>query len=119
MLADMIGVDLVIEEAMTIRGEVGRVSEVTWSKVQSTSTTIARTQAYALRQLDALAETLESKADFGDLAKASRKAESTAQEWLAVLAHCFQLQEALGVLELDRGAEEADPRTSWTGIGWG
>src|SRR6185369_7093775 len=39
VLADMIGVDLVIEEAMTIRGEVGRVSEVTWSKVQSTSTT--------------------------------------------------------------------------------
>jgi hypothetical protein len=102
VLADMIGVDFVIEEAMTIRGEVGRVSEVTWSKVQSTSTTIARTQAYALRQLDALAEKLENKGDFGDLAKAARKAESTAQEWLAVLAHCFQLQEALGVLELDR-----------------
>ena len=50
VLADMIGVDLIIEEALTVRDQVGRVSEVTWSKVQATSMTIARTQAYALRQ---------------------------------------------------------------------
>lgn len=37
VLADMIGVDLVIEEAMSIRETTGRVSDVTWSKVQSTS----------------------------------------------------------------------------------
>ena len=42
VLADMIGVDFVIEEAMTIREQVGRVSEVTWSKVQATPATIAR-----------------------------------------------------------------------------
>ena len=53
VLADMIGAGFVIEEAMTVREQVGRVSEVTWSKVQATSMTIARTQAYALRQLDA------------------------------------------------------------------
>jgi hypothetical protein len=47
VLADMIGVDLVIDEAMTIREKVGRVSEVTWSKVQATSATITRTQPYA------------------------------------------------------------------------
>lgn len=61
VLADMIGVHFVIEEAMTIREHTGRVSEVTWSKVQATPATIARTQAYALRQLDALAEKLERK----------------------------------------------------------
>lgn len=102
VLADMIGVDLVIEEAMTIREQVGRVSEVTWSKVQATSVTITRTQAYALRQLDALAEKLERKTKLGDLAKESKEAESQVQEWLAVLARCFQLQDALAVLELDR-----------------
>ncbi len=102
VLADMIGVDLVIEEAMTIREHVGRVSEVTWSKVQATSMTIARTQAYALRQLDALAEKVEHKAKIGDLAKTSEEAESRVQEWLAVLARCFQLQDAIAVLELDR-----------------
>ena len=102
VLADMIGVDLVIEEAMTVREHVGRVSEVTWSKVQTTSTTIARTQGYALRQLDALAEKLEHKTNVGELAKASKEAESKVLEWLAVLARCFQLQDAIAVLELDR-----------------
>jgi hypothetical protein len=102
VLADMIGVDLVIEEAMTVREHVGRVSEVTWSKVQATSMTIARTHAYALRQLDALAEEVEHKATIGELAKTSKEAESKVQEWLAVLARCFQLQDAMAVLELDR-----------------
>ncbi|MEF3120504.1 hypothetical protein [Kocuria flava] len=102
VLADMIGLDAVIEEAMMIREKVGRVSEVTWSKVQATSVTIARTQAYALRQLDALAEKMERKNKIGDLAKVSEDAETRTREWLAVLARCFQLQDALAVLELDR-----------------
>src|SRR3712207_7154685 len=42
---------------------VGRVNEVTWSKVQASASTIADTQAYALLQLDALAEKLERKSD--------------------------------------------------------
>jgi hypothetical protein len=102
VLADMIGAGFVIEEAMTVREQVGRVSEVTWSKVQATSMTIARTQAYALRQLDALAEKMEHKTKIGDLAKVSKDAEVTVREWLAVLARCFQLQDAIAVLELDR-----------------
>jgi hypothetical protein len=102
VLADMIGVDFVIEEAMTVRKQVGRVSEVTWSKVQATSMTVARTQAYALRQLDALAEKMEKQSKIGDVAKASSEVDSKVPEWLAVLARCFQLQDALAVLELDR-----------------
>jgi predicted transcriptional regulator len=102
VLADMIGAGFVIEEAMTVREQVGRVSEVTWSKVQATSMTIARTQAYALRQLDALAEKMEHKTKIGELAKASKDAEFTVREWLAVLARCLQLHDAIAVLELDR-----------------
>ncbi len=102
VVADMLGVDLMIDEAMTIREQVGRVSEITWSKLQSTPVTIARTQAYVLRQLDAIAEKLESKANIGDLAKTSKEAKLKVQEWLAVLARCFQLQDAIAVLELDR-----------------
>lgn len=102
VLADMIGVDLIIEDALTVRDEVGRVSEVTWSKVQATSQTLARTQAYALRELDAIAERLQKKADVGQIAKATRQAEPEVREWLAVLARTFQLQDGLSVLELDR-----------------
>jgi hypothetical protein len=102
VFADMIGTDLTIDEAMIVRDHVGRVSEITWSKVQGASKTIARTQAYVLRQLDALAMKLENKNDMADLAETSKEAESSVREWLAVLARCFQLQDALAILELDR-----------------
>ena len=102
VLADMIGVDLIIEEALTVRKQVGRVSEVTWSKVQSTSMTIARTQAYALRQLDAIADKLEKTSGLGEIAKATKDAELNVREWLSVLARTFQLQDGVSVLELDR-----------------
>lgn len=106
-LADMIGVEFVIDEAMTIREQVGFVSQTTWSKVQATSTTVARTQAYALRQLDALAEKLERTTKMGDLADHAKDAEDVVREWLAVLARCFQLQDATAVLELDRVLDES------------
>ncbi|MEU6809787.1 hypothetical protein ABZ920_12450 [Streptomyces sp. NPDC046831] len=101
-VARMIGADLIIEEAMTIREQVGRVSEVTWSKVQAAPTAIADTQAYAVRQLDALAEKLEGQTKIGDLATTAKEVESRTREWLAVLARSFQLQDAFAVLELDR-----------------
>lgn len=107
-LAEMIGVGFTIDEAMTLREHTGRVSEVTWSKVQATGQTIATTQAYALRQLDALATKLEKKRAVGDLADAAQAAEASVEEWLAVLARCFQLQDGLAVLELDR-VLDADP----------
>lgn len=107
VLADMIGVDLVIDDAMVVRDQVGRVSEITWSKVQGTSMTIARTQAYALRQLDAIAGKLDHKAKIGDLASASKLAASSVQQWLAVLAHTFRLLDAIAVLELDRVLDAA------------
>lgn len=102
VLARVIGVGLVIEESMTIREKRGRVDEITWSKVQTAPATIAETQAYALRQLDALAEKLERKTNIGDLAATAKEAETRVREWLAVLARSFQLQDAIAVLELDR-----------------
>ncbi|GLH97792.1 hypothetical protein [Phytohabitans aurantiacus] len=102
VVARIIGVGFVVEEAMTIREARGRVDEVTWSKVQAAPATIAETQAYVLRQLDALAEKMERKTAISDLAKTTQEAESMVREWLAVLARCFQLQDAIAVLELDR-----------------
>ncbi|WP_128984610.1 hypothetical protein [Streptomyces roseicoloratus] len=107
-LAKMVGADFVIEEAMTIRDEVGRVSDITWSKVQATTETIATTQVYALRRLDALAEKMEQKARIGELAAAAEEAGAAAGQWLAVLARCFQLQDGMAVLELDR-VKDASP----------
>ena len=105
--ADMIGVGFDIDEAMTIREHGNRVNEITWSKVQASSSTIARTQAYALRQLDALAEKVERKSKIGELSDTAKEVESKAQGWLAVLARSFQLQDAIAVLELDRVLDAA------------
>lgn len=102
VLARMDGVDLAINEAMSVRDTVGRVSEVTWSKVQHQSATILETQAYALRQLGDLADKIEKTAKVGGLAKTARQAEADVEKWLAVLARCFQLHDAIGTLELDR-----------------
>ena len=108
VVATMIGVGFDIEEAMTLREHVGRVNDVTWSKVNSSSSTIARPRSFsALLQLDALAEKLEGHARISDLLQAAKDAESKTQEWLAVVARCFQLQDAIAVLELDRVWETA------------
>lgn len=107
VVANLIGVGFDIEEAMTLREHVGRVNEVTWSKVQSSSATIARTQSYALLQLEALAENLHSKQRISELLKAAKETEAKTQEWLAILARCFQLQDAIAVLEIDRVLETA------------
>ncbi len=102
VVADMIGVGMVIDEAMTIREGVGGVSEVTWSKVQSTALTIARTQAYALTQIDDLTARLARERRINEIADVARELESKLHEWLAILARCFQLQDGVAVLELDR-----------------
>lgn len=100
VFADLIGAEMVIREAMTVRETTGRVSETTWSKVQNAPFTVARTQAYALRQLAALAEKLESQG-VNDMEKTLKGVETSAREWLAVLAHSVQVNDALAVLEID------------------
>ena len=101
-LAEVIGVGGVIDEAMLKREHVGRVSEVTWSSLHGAAQTIATTQSYALRRVDALSEKLQKARKVGGLAKVAADAGKDIEEWLAVLARCFQLQDGLAVLELDR-----------------
>lgn len=99
VLADLDGVGMLIDDAMVVREQVGHIGETTWSKVHSNAKTIATMQSYALRALDALAEKLENKTKMGELAKITREIELKVNQWLA---RCFQLQDGMSVLELDR-----------------
>ncbi|PMQ21206.1 hypothetical protein [Glutamicibacter arilaitensis] len=101
VLADLDGVGMLIDDAMVVWEQVGHVGDTTWSKIDSNAKTIATTQSYALRALDALAEKLEKKSKMGELAKTSREVESKVNQWLVVLVRCFQLQDGMSVLELD------------------
>lgn len=102
VLARLDGVELAVREAMSVRAAVGRVSAVTWSKVQTSAQTIHETQGYALRQLADLADKIEAKRKIGDLVKVAEEAEAEVKKWLMVLARCFELHDAVGLLELDR-----------------
>ena len=70
--------------------------------MQNSAQTIHETQGYALRQLGDLADQIEEKNKIGDLAETAKAAEAEVQKWLVVLARCFELHDAVGVLELDR-----------------
>jgi hypothetical protein len=107
VLSRMVGVGFELDEAMILREARGRVDEVTWSKVQSSAATLSDTQAYALSQLEAIAQKLEDKSRLGDLADAIETAEPKVREWLAVLARCFQLRDAFSILELDRVLDDS------------
>jgi hypothetical protein len=102
VLARMDAVDLAIKEALSVRDTVGRVSDVTWSKIQHSSATILENQAYALRQLADLTNKIEDKAKVDELAKIAKTAEVEVCRWLAEIARCFKLHDAMAVLELDR-----------------
>ena len=106
MVAQMVGVGHAIERARTIREETDAVNETLWSTVDQAHPTIGATQAYALRQFDAIARNLEST-KIRDLAQAAAQAEREVPKWLAVLARCFELQDAVDVIELDRVLAES------------
>lgn len=101
VLSRLDGVDLTIREGLAVREAVGRVSEVTWSKLQSSAQTVHEVQGFAIRQLGELAERINAKRvhELLDLVTA---AEADVKKWLLVLARCFELLEQVGILELDR-----------------
>jgi hypothetical protein len=107
VLKDMRGARLQIRRAMTMREQEGRVTGDAWSEVQNASGKLADVQGYALLQLETTAEKLESKTRTGGLAQATEEARPEVRKWLAVLADCFQLQDAFDVLALDRALDES------------
>ena len=102
VLAKLDGVSLAIREAKAVRESVGRVSEITWSKVQASVQTIYETQGYAIRQIKDVADNLERPSKIADLMKVAEDSVGEVQKWLIVLARCFELLDEVGILELDR-----------------
>lgn len=104
-LAKLIGAGLDIRSALAVRERASRVDEITWSTVQGRTHTITDALSWALLQLDSLAKRMENTTRVGDLAKVAAEAEDEVQELLAVLARCFELQDAIDLLRLDRVME--------------
>ncbi len=100
MVAQMLGMSEALERAMTLRDAGGSIDKTTWSTVDQAPATIGATQSYALDQIKAVTERLENTR-LRDVAKAAQQADPDVRRWLAVLARCFQLQEAVDVLEIE------------------
>ena len=107
VLKDMRGARFQIRRALTMRDQEGRVTSDSWSEVQNASGKLADVQGYALLQLEAIAKKLESNKGVRGIATAAAGASPDVQKWLAVLADCFQLQEAFDVLALDKAMDES------------
>lgn len=107
VLARLDAIDLAVSEAAAVRRSVGRVSDVTWSKVQGSSVAILETQAFALRQLADLADQIDEAARVDDLAEVAIAAAADVQKWLKVLAICVRLYDSVAVVELDRVMDTA------------
>lgn len=101
-LSKVVGAGLDIDSAMTVLEMEGRVDDDTWSTAQGRTHTITDALAWALLRLDDLADSIADKSKMGDLAKTSKAAESKVGDYLAVIARCFELQDALDCLRLDR-----------------
>lgn len=101
-LGKVIGAGIDIDSAMSIREREGRVDDDTWSTVQGRTQTITDALGWALLQLGSIAEKMERTAKIRDVAKTAAEVEPQVRELLAVLARCFELQDALDVLRLDR-----------------
>lgn len=103
------GIVFAIEEAEAVHGSTGRVSAVTWSKVQQNSLLLQQVQAEAVSQLAAVADrVIASKADVDKLAKVVGAAEEDVQFWLGMLARSMAVQDRQQLLELAR-VEEDEP----------
>jgi len=107
-LGKLFGARLSIERAMSVRKEQGgRTDPTTWSTVQDRVGAVDDLLSWAILGLNRVAEKLDGAPSGRERVKLARSVEREAKELLAVMAHCFELQDALDVLRLDRVLEES------------
>jgi hypothetical protein len=107
VLGQLGGVTLAIDEAHSLYEHTGRISAVTWSKVQANSLALQTMQAEAVAQLEELADNLkEQMGDTDGSAQILADVREDAPFWLGVLARCMALQDRQYMIELARVSDE-------------
>jgi len=94
-------------EAMTVKDAVGNVPEVTWSKIQGSSTALLESESFALRQLRDEMRSIQTDVSISDLYTSIKSLDSKISIWLTVIADCALLLDEVALLELDRVATQA------------
>lgn len=105
-LARVIGAGFDIRSAVGVLEDVGRVDDDTWSTVQGHYGTLSHALSSVVLRLDSIAAQQED-VKLKKLARTAAQAESEVAELLAIAARCFELQDALDILRLERAAQES------------
>lgn len=107
-LAKLFGSRRSIERALSVREEQGgRTDPTTWSTVQDRVGAVDDLMSWAIIGLGRVASKFDGVARAGERVKLAEIVEDEVAEFLAVIAHCFELQDALDVMRLDRVLEES------------
>lgn len=107
-LAKLFGSRRSIERALSVREEQGgRTDPTTWSTVQDRVGVIDDLLSWAIVGLDRVGSKFDGVVRPGERVKLAKSVEDEVAEFLAVIAHCFGLQDALDVMRLDRVLEES------------
>ncbi|QEE61172.1 hypothetical protein FVA74_05970 [Salinibacterium sp. dk2585] len=110
-LAKLFGSRRSIDRALSVREEQGgQTDPTTWSTVQDRVGAIDDLLSWAIVGLDRAASKLDDVKKASERAKLASSVEEEVAEFLAVIAHCFELQDALDVMRLDRVLEESPDR---------
>lgn len=105
-MGEIRGITRVLSEAVDMYQETGRVSSVSWDKIQHHPTSLASFVAQSVEQIDSMTE----KISHGSVSDKAKAAEGLAREelsfWLAILATSMANQKRFHVLELARVNQE-------------
>lgn len=101
LVGSLRGIGEALEEALHIYAVTGRVTHITWSKVQADSRVLLEVQGEAIEELNKLAEATRMGSGNSDrTAKALTKAAVDVPFWLAMLGRAIAAQDRLYILEL-------------------
>jgi hypothetical protein len=102
VLARVDGVRFAVNEANAIKNAVGKVSDVTWSKIQNSTNALFETESFAIRQINDEMQRISLESPIADLYQAIKSVETNIPMWLSILANCSSLYDSVAILELDR-----------------
>lgn len=105
-MGEIRGITRIVSEAFDMYQQTGRVSSVSWEKVQQHPTSLAAFAAQSLEQIDSMTEKISQ----GSVAAKAKAAQQLATDelpfWLSILAVSLINQKRFHVLELARVDQE-------------
>lgn len=91
-----------LEQPWSVLETTGRIDDDTWSRVQGRTQSVSDTLEWALLELGSVADKLENLTDPGEAKLVATDAVAKVQTLAAVVAHCFELQDSIDEIQIER-----------------